>query len=100
MSSRSHSSKITNNENRNYFSPSDQRMVGFKKFIRRYESKSIVCLSVIKIKVFYNVIVNQTFAKKLLGLDGYEIVFICDDSGSMNTPLGIIFLFFFLFINY
>ena len=25
---------------------------------------------------------------KLRGLEGYEIVFICDDSGSMNTPLG------------
>lgn len=35
-----------------------------------------------------NLLVNHTFATKLRALDGYEIVFICDDSGSMNTPLG------------
>lgn len=35
-----------------------------------------------------HLLVNHTFAKKLRALDGYEIVFICDDSGSMNTPLG------------
>jgi hypothetical protein len=28
-------------ENRNYFKPSDERMVDFEKFIRRYESKFI-----------------------------------------------------------
>lgn len=33
-------------------------------------------------------LVNHTFARKLRVLEGYEIVFICDDSGSMNTPLG------------
>jgi hypothetical protein len=33
-------------------------------------------------------LVNHTFATKLRALEGYEIVFICDDSGSMNTPLG------------
>ena len=33
-------------------------------------------------------LVNHTFATKLRVLEGYEIVFICDDSGSMNTPLG------------
>ncbi|CAF3790997.1 unnamed protein product [Rotaria sp. Silwood1] len=49
---------------------SDQeRMAKFQQFIRRYE-------------------INTTFASKLRGLDGYEIVFICDDSGSMNTELS------------
>jgi len=33
-------------------------------------------------------LVNSTFAKKLEQLDGHEIVFICDDSGSMNLPLS------------
>ena len=33
-------------------------------------------------------LVNHTFARRLRALEGYEIVFICDDSGSMNTPLG------------
>ncbi len=33
-------------------------------------------------------------AKKLFSLNGYEIVFICDDSGSMNNPLGKIFHIF------
>ncbi|UJR31198.1 hypothetical protein I4U23_018703 [Adineta vaga] len=32
--------------------------------------------------------INRTFATRLRALDGYEIVFIVDDSGSMNTPLG------------
>ncbi|CAF2097020.1 unnamed protein product [Rotaria magnacalcarata] len=57
------------NQSRNYFTTSEQRMPAFQQYIRRYE-------------------INPTFAKKLLALDGYEIVFICDDSGSMNTPLG------------
>ncbi|CAF1298788.1 unnamed protein product [Rotaria magnacalcarata] len=57
------------NQSRNYFTSSEQRMPAFQQYIRRYE-------------------INPTFAKKLLALDGYEIVFICDDSGSMNTPLG------------
>jgi len=33
-------------------------------------------------------LVNHTFATKLRVLEGFEIVFICDDSGSMNAPLG------------
>jgi hypothetical protein len=36
-------------------------------------------------------LVNSTFAAKLRGLEGYEIVFICDDSGSMNTELSELF---------
>ena len=50
--------------------------------------KVIVTLNSIRLINFFYSVVNQTFAKKLLALDGYEIVFICDDSGSMNTPLG------------
>ncbi|CAF3791011.1 unnamed protein product [Rotaria sp. Silwood1] len=42
-------------------------MAKFQQFIRRYE-------------------INTTFASKLRGLDGYEIVFICDDSGDVSGP--------------
>ncbi|CAF0816623.1 unnamed protein product [Adineta ricciae] len=56
-------------EGRNYIIPRDQRWLEFQKYVAHYE-------------------INQTFARRLFtGLDGYEIVFICDDSGSMNTPL-------------
>ncbi|CAF1479277.1 unnamed protein product, partial [Adineta steineri] len=34
------------------------------------------------------VLVSDSFASKLPGLYGYEIVVICDDSGSMNTELS------------
>jgi hypothetical protein len=37
---------------------------------------------------FIYFVVNSTFASRLEKLDGYEIVFICDDSGSMNTELS------------
>jgi len=37
---------------------------------------------------YYLCLVNKTFASKLRGLIGCEIVLICDDSGSMNTELG------------
>ncbi|CAF4036787.1 unnamed protein product [Rotaria sp. Silwood1] len=63
------------NDNRNQpyhqqsFIPDQERMAKFQQFIRRYE-------------------INTTFASKLRGLDGYEIVFICDDSGSMNKYLS------------
>ena len=33
-------------------------------------------------------LVNPAFAERLQALRGYEIVFICDDSGSMNAPIG------------
>ncbi|CAF3321160.1 unnamed protein product [Rotaria socialis] len=52
-----------------YFRPSEERMADFQQLVARYE-------------------INHTFATKLRVLEGYEIVFICDDSGSMNTPLG------------
>ncbi|CAF1467564.1 unnamed protein product [Adineta steineri] len=54
---------------RNYHKASADRMIDFQKFARRYE-------------------ISNDFAVKLRGLEGYEFVFICDDSGSMNTPLG------------
>ncbi|CAF4478819.1 unnamed protein product, partial [Rotaria magnacalcarata] len=52
-----------------YFRPAEERMEDFQQLVARYE-------------------INHTFATKLRVLEGYEIVFICDDSGSMNTPLG------------
>lgn len=47
----------------------DERMRKFQQLIDRYE-------------------INREFATRLRGLEGYEIAFIVDDSGSMNTPLG------------
>ncbi|CAF4255652.1 unnamed protein product, partial [Rotaria sordida] len=46
----------------------DERMRKFQYLVDRYE-------------------INRDFATRLRGLEGYEIVFIVDDSGSMNTPL-------------
>lgn len=34
------------------------------------------------------ILVNPNFATRLYALKGYEIVFICDDSGSMKAPIG------------
>ncbi len=36
----------------------------------------------------YLFIVSPRFAERLYKLKGYEIVFICDDSGSMTAPIG------------
>ncbi|CAF1285378.1 unnamed protein product [Rotaria sordida] len=47
----------------------EERMSKFQYLVDRYE-------------------INREFATRLRGLEGYEIVFIVDDSGSMNTPLG------------
>jgi len=47
----------------------DERMRKFQYLVDRYE-------------------INREFATRLRGLEGYEITFIVDDSGSMNTPLG------------
>lgn len=47
----------------------DERSRKFQYLIDRYE-------------------INREFARRLRALQGYEIVFIVDDSGSMNTPLG------------
>ncbi|CAF4072132.1 unnamed protein product [Adineta steineri] len=46
----------------------EEHIPGLDRFIRRYE-------------------ISPSFAERLNQLKGYEIVFICDDSGSMNTPL-------------
>ncbi|CAF0949327.1 unnamed protein product [Adineta steineri] len=53
----------------NHHMSSENRLAEFQQLVARYE-------------------INHTFATKLRALEGYEIVFICDDSGSMNTPLG------------
>ncbi|CAF3787407.1 unnamed protein product [Adineta steineri] len=44
-------------------------MPDFQRIVRRHE-------------------INKAFAAKLRGLEGYEFVFICDDSSSMITPIG------------
>ncbi|UJR11808.1 hypothetical protein I4U23_015988 [Adineta vaga] len=54
---------------RNYYRASEERMLDFQKMIRRHE-------------------INKDFATKLRSLEGYEIVFICDDSSSMINPIG------------
>ncbi|CAF3005535.1 unnamed protein product [Rotaria sp. Silwood2] len=48
---------------------SEERLRKFQYLVNRYE-------------------INRDFATRLRALEGYEIVFIVDDSGSMNTPLG------------
>lgn len=40
-----------------------------------------------------NNLVSRNLAMKLRGLEGYEFVFICDDSDSMVTPIGELFEF-------
>ncbi|CAF3110328.1 unnamed protein product [Rotaria sp. Silwood2] len=47
----------------------NRNMNALEEFIRRYH-------------------INEGFASKLHGLRGYEIVFLCDDSSSMNLPIG------------
>ncbi|CAF0970511.1 unnamed protein product [Rotaria sp. Silwood1] len=47
----------------------DNYMTNFNKFVNRYE-------------------ISRAFAERLHSLRGYEIVFICDDSGSMTAPIG------------
>lgn len=69
------------------YKTSAERMSDFQKFVRRYESKPTMILSKVNADPT-NLLVNNEFATKLRGLEGYEIVFVCDDSGSMNTPLG------------
>jgi hypothetical protein len=73
--------------NRVYPELREQRTPEFDQFINRYESE---CVSrrtrVIIDKWIY--LVNPNFAARLYGLKGYEIVFICDDSGSMTAPIG------------
>ena len=47
----------------------DERMQKFARLAGQYE-------------------ISQTFASRLRQLEGFEIVFICDDSGSMGTTVG------------
>ncbi|CAF3375780.1 unnamed protein product [Rotaria sp. Silwood2] len=47
----------------------DSYMANFNKFVNRYE-------------------ISKAFADRLHALRGCEIVFICDDSGSMTAPIG------------
>ncbi|CAF3317685.1 unnamed protein product [Rotaria socialis] len=47
----------------------DSYMNNLNKFVNRYE-------------------ISRAFAERLHVLRGYEIVFICDDSGSMTAPIG------------
>ncbi|CAF0967654.1 unnamed protein product [Rotaria sp. Silwood1] len=58
-----------NSSNQNYAQSQQERIPKFDEFINRYE-------------------INPSFAEKLYGLRGCEIVFICDDSGSMSAPVG------------
>ncbi|CAF3903639.1 unnamed protein product [Rotaria sp. Silwood1] len=51
-----------NQQSLNDYRPTEERMVDFQQLVARYE-------------------INHTFATKLRMLEGYEIVFICDDSG-------------------
>ena len=48
--------------------PNDQRSQQLNQVIQRHE-------------------INQQFAARLQALGNCEIVLLCDDSGSMNTPL-------------
>ena len=43
--------------------------------------------------------INREFASRLRQLEGYEIVFLCDDSGSMATAVGEFYYFFLFYIN-
>ena len=44
--------------------------------------------SSVPIKDISTSLVSPIFAERLYKLKGYEIVFICDDSGSMTAPIG------------
>lgn len=50
-------------------STADERMQKFARLAGEYE-------------------ISQPFASRLRQLEGFEIVFICDDSGSMGTAVG------------
>jgi hypothetical protein len=62
-------------------------MPNFDAFINRYESERFLqYIHWIIHKWIY--LVSPSFAERLYKLKGYEIVFICDDSGSMSAPVG------------
>ncbi|CAF1421909.1 unnamed protein product [Adineta steineri] len=58
-----------NRSNQNNPISNEQRSPNFDQFVNRYE-------------------ISPSFAERLHKLKGYEIVFICDDSGSMTAPIG------------
>ena len=53
----------------NSLATADERMQKFVQIANRHE-------------------INQNFAARMRQLEGYEIVFLCDDSGSMATTVG------------
>ncbi|CAF1135548.1 unnamed protein product, partial [Didymodactylos carnosus] len=68
-----HPTSFNTIERTSYQSSSNDRMSKFQDIVNRYE-------------------INRDFATRLRHLEGYEIVFIVDDSGSMNAPLDITFV--------
>ena len=65
------------------------RSKSLMKFIHKYESM-FHCSSTnysCRARSFF-IIVNKIFADRLRALKGCEIVFVCDDSGSMNLELS------------
>lgn len=66
------SAPVADNYNQVTFSSlatADERMQKFAQIANRHE-------------------INQNFAARMRQLEGYEIVFLCDDSGSMATTVG------------
>ena len=64
-----------------------QRPSEFDQFINRYESEFII-IADCQSEIEGIILVNPSFSTRLYALKGYEIVFICDDSGSMTAPIG------------
>ena len=58
------------------------------QFIQRYESNSIYVVTWHVKRILSFSSVNPATAQRLQALKGYEIVFICDDSGSMSASIG------------
>ena len=63
------------------------REKNLRKFINKYESMSHSSSSA-SLLSFLSSVVNKIFADRLRALEGCEIVFVCDDSGSMNLELS------------
>jgi hypothetical protein len=62
-------SQVVGYDNLNNVSKKTERLEKFDSLIKKYE-------------------INPKYAIKLRQLEGFEIVIICDDSGSMNTPVS------------
>jgi hypothetical protein len=56
-------------------------MADFDQFVKRYESERF------SRNTHWLYLVNSAFAELLYSLRSYEIVFICDDSGSMSVRI-------------